>query len=116
MSTVAHSAKDVKSVGCDVMCLCCVDSASPLLAWRGGCFVGLVSVLTAWLYQCNQMKGKCPLDCMPVVHPNNKARNEFIDHSLLACILLAVVVFLVIDTCYLRIGLIAMRRDNLITS
>ena len=53
---------------------------------------------------------------MLIVHPKEKARNEFIAHSLLACILVAVVVFLVIDDCYLCIGLIAMRHDNLITS
>ena len=87
-----------------------------MLIVRRLCLLGLASVLTAWLYQCDQMKGKCPPDCMPVVHPNTEACNEFIDHSLFACILLAVVVFLVIDTCYLRIGLVAMRRDNLITS
>jgi len=60
------------------------------------CLFGLARVLTAYLYQCDQMKRKCPLDCMPVVHPNTKARSEFIPDSLFASILLAVVVCLVL--------------------
>ena len=92
----------------------CVGTAPPD-DWLWGCCAGRLSLLTTTYYdQCNQMKGKCPADCMPIVHPNTKARSELISHCLFACILLAVVVWWAFGSFHLSTGLIATRHDNLI--